>query len=124
MHQIYELGGGEVLGPFLMGVRKPANIMQRTCTVDDIVNTWISAPTDPTSLPIGTSHVTTSGPAADDLFVCDNGVANAPGAFAVGPWMDEAAGTWDKTQKISVQGAVDWPTASTASFVRATIARS
>lgn len=34
-----QLGGGEVIGPFLMGVKKPANILQRTCSVDDIVNT-------------------------------------------------------------------------------------
>lgn len=36
---VQQLGGGEVIGPFLMGVRKPANVLQRTCTVDDIVNT-------------------------------------------------------------------------------------
>ncbi len=38
---VQQLGGGEVLGPFLMGVRKPANVLQRTCTVDDIVNTMV-----------------------------------------------------------------------------------
>ena len=38
---VQQLGGGEVLGPFLMGVRKPANVLQRTCTVDDIVNTMM-----------------------------------------------------------------------------------
>lgn len=36
---VQQLGGGEVLGPFLMGVKKPANVLQRTCTVDDILNT-------------------------------------------------------------------------------------
>jgi malate dehydrogenase (oxaloacetate-decarboxylating)(NADP+) len=36
---VQQLGGAEVIGPFLMGVRKPANVLQRTCTVDDIVNT-------------------------------------------------------------------------------------
>jgi len=36
---VQQLGGGEVLGPFIMGVKKPANVLQRTCTVDDIVNT-------------------------------------------------------------------------------------
>ena len=38
---VQQLGGGEVLGPFLMGVNKPANILQRTCTVDDIVNSIV-----------------------------------------------------------------------------------
>ncbi len=36
---LQQLGGGEVIGPFLMGVKKPANVLQRTCSVDDIVNT-------------------------------------------------------------------------------------
>ncbi len=36
---VQQLGKGEVLGPFLMGVRKPANVLQRTCRVNDIVNT-------------------------------------------------------------------------------------
>jgi len=38
---VQQLGGGEVIGPFLMGVKKAANIMQRTCTVDDIFNTVV-----------------------------------------------------------------------------------
>ncbi len=38
---VQQLGGGEVLGPFLMGVKKPANVLQRTCTVDDIINTMV-----------------------------------------------------------------------------------
>jgi malate dehydrogenase (oxaloacetate-decarboxylating)(NADP+) len=36
---VQQLGGAEVIGPFLMGVKKPANVLQRTCTVDDIINT-------------------------------------------------------------------------------------
>ena len=36
---VQQLGKGEVLGPFLMGVRRPANVLQRTCGVNDIVNT-------------------------------------------------------------------------------------
>ncbi len=38
---VQQLGGGEVIGPFLMGVKKPANVLQRTCTVEDIVNTVV-----------------------------------------------------------------------------------
>ncbi len=38
---LQQLGDGEVLGPFLMGIKKPANVLQRTCTVDDIVNTIV-----------------------------------------------------------------------------------
>jgi malate dehydrogenase (oxaloacetate-decarboxylating)(NADP+) len=38
---VQQLGGGEVLGPFLMGIKKAANVLQRTCTVDDVVNTIV-----------------------------------------------------------------------------------
>lgn len=33
-----QVAGAVVLGPFLMGIRRPANVLQRTCTVDEIVN--------------------------------------------------------------------------------------
>lgn len=38
---VQQLGGAEVIGPFLMGVKKPANVLQRTSVVDDIVNTVV-----------------------------------------------------------------------------------
>ena len=38
---IQQLCGGEMMGPFLLGVKKPANVLQRTCTVNDIVNTIV-----------------------------------------------------------------------------------
>lgn len=38
---LQQLGGGEVLGPFLMGINKPANVLQRTSSVDDVVNSII-----------------------------------------------------------------------------------
>lgn len=36
---VQQLGGAEVIGPFLMGIKKPANVLQRTCIAEDIVNT-------------------------------------------------------------------------------------
>lgn len=38
---IQQLADAEVLGPFLMGVKRPANVLQRTCTVDDVVNSVV-----------------------------------------------------------------------------------
>ena len=35
---VQQLGPGEVLGPFLMGMKKPVNIVQRTCDEEDIIN--------------------------------------------------------------------------------------
>ncbi len=38
---VQQLGGGEVVGPFLLGVKKPANVVQRTGNVDDVFNTIV-----------------------------------------------------------------------------------
>jgi malate dehydrogenase (oxaloacetate-decarboxylating)(NADP+) len=36
---LQQLGGGEVMGPFLIGINKPAHVVQRTGVTDDIFNT-------------------------------------------------------------------------------------
>lgn len=36
---VQQLAHGEVLGPFLMGLKKPAHVLQRSCNITDIVNT-------------------------------------------------------------------------------------
>ena len=36
---LQQLGGGEVLGPFVMGLKRPANILARAASVEEIVNT-------------------------------------------------------------------------------------
>ncbi len=77
-----------------------------------IVNVWVGPPADTTKLPIGTSKVTLTGPTADGLYACNGGLPNGGGAHAAGPWLDEAAGTWDLSKKISVEGDVAWPMAS------------
>jgi malate dehydrogenase (oxaloacetate-decarboxylating)(NADP+) len=38
---LQQLGGGEVIGPFLVGVRRSANVLQRTTTVDGIINSVV-----------------------------------------------------------------------------------
>ncbi|MGE0632795.1 MAG: NADP-dependent malic enzyme [Pseudobdellovibrionaceae bacterium] len=38
---IQQLGRGEVLGPFLLGVKKSANILQRTTTVESIIHSVV-----------------------------------------------------------------------------------
>lgn len=38
---LQQLGKGEVIGPFLLGVRRSANVLQRTTTVDSIVNSVV-----------------------------------------------------------------------------------
>ena len=38
---VQQLGAGEVIGPLLVGINKPVNVVQRTCSVEDIVNTTV-----------------------------------------------------------------------------------
>ncbi|PWU13911.1 MAG: NADP-dependent malic enzyme [Bdellovibrio sp.] len=38
---LQQLGKGEVIGPFLMGIRRSANVVQRTTTVDSIINSVV-----------------------------------------------------------------------------------
>jgi hypothetical protein len=76
-----------------------------------IVNVWSGATVDPTKLPLGDSLVTKTGPAKDHLYVCSSGPGGPAGASSAGPWIDQADGTWDLTQKLSVTGEKSWPAA-------------
>lgn len=77
----------------------------------DIVNQWVGPAVDLTALPLGDSRVSTTTAAAGGLYACRAGNPNGGGAFKAGPWIDEAAKTWNKSLKVSVQGRVDWPMA-------------
>ena len=72
---------------------------------------WSGPAADLTALPIGTDLVSTEGASVGGLFVCDAGNPNGGGAFAVGPWIDEASSTWDLTGKVYVEGEISWPMA-------------
>ena len=65
---------------------------------------------DPKAIPLGDGRVS-SAPKVGYVDVCQTSFGGIGGAQAVGPWIDEAAGTWDRTKKLSVQGAVKWPQA-------------
>ncbi|MBU6330236.1 MAG: YHYH protein [Acidobacteria bacterium] len=88
-----------------------------------IVNVWVGPPADTTKLPIGTSKVSLTEPSVGGLHACDAGNARGGGAFAAGPWLDEAADTWDLSKKISVQGQVSWPMASYSEVVEGSVRR-
>jgi hypothetical protein len=66
--------------------------------------------TDPTHLPLGDYHVSTVVAAPGSIYTCST-ASGGGGAAVAGPWI-HADGTWDATSKISVQGAVAWPTAN------------
>ncbi len=78
----------------------------------DIVNVWQSSSIDATALPIGDGNLSTTEARVGSVYSCAPANPAAPGAHAAGPWLDEAAGTWDSTAKLAVQGDVAWPAAS------------
>jgi len=64
-------------------------------------------PIDLTALPLGDGLIATE-PKVGELFTCRSNF-NGGGAAVVGPWIDEANGTWDVTAKnVTVDGAVNW----------------
>lgn len=70
-----------------------------------------SASIDPTALPLRNQAYVTDAPKKGVVFVCDPKAfqqLNGPGGKAVGPWVNEAAGTWDATTKVFVGGNVTW----------------
>jgi len=64
---------------------------------------------DYTKLPLGDDQYSTS-PKVGSVYSCNTSY-NGGGAFEYGPWIDQDAGTWDLTKKISVGGSVAWPQA-------------
>ena len=61
---------------------------------------------DLTQLPLGDGAVS-DGPEVGSVWACQTRFGGG-GAQAVGDWIDEAAGTYDLTAKVSVEGAVPW----------------
>ncbi len=60
-------------------------------------------------LPLGDGKFS-DHPQSGYVFSCQRNFSqNAPGAQVVGPWIHGK--TWDLTEKISVQGKIDWPNA-------------
>lgn len=67
-----------------------------------------SSEIDLTALPLGDGKVATE-PTVGSVYSCQTTFGGG-GAFAVGEWIDEAAGTWDLTAKtVTVDGEVSWP---------------
>lgn len=58
-------------------------------------------------LPLGDDMYATDGARSGYVFSCITNFSGG-GAFEQGPWIDAEAGTWDLTDKIHVEGSVDW----------------
>jgi hypothetical protein len=74
-----------------------------------------TAKVDRHALPLGDGKVSTTGPKRGYVYRCGASTGGG-GAFADGPWIKDD-GTFDLTEKVTVDGAVDWPQASFTSTV-------
>jgi hypothetical protein len=73
-----------------------------------------SSSINPRALPLRDRHYVTNGPKKGYMYICDARAfqqLNGPGAQREGPWLDNAAGTYDVTEKPVVQGRVYYPDA-------------
>ncbi len=66
---------------------------------------------NPRAVPLGDGYVSTS-PKVGYVDSCVTSFGSAGGAFAVGPWVNQTAKTWDSTAKVAVSGKVSWPNAT------------
>src|SRR4051812_15138120 len=57
-----------------------------------------AAAVNPKALPLGDGHVSSS-PRVGYVDSCQTSFGGRGGAQAAGPWIDSAAGTWDRTAK-------------------------
>lgn len=64
---------------------------------------------DPTAIPLCDGKVSATTPAVGYVYSCTATFPLTGGASAVGPWINTAAGTWNSTTKVVVQGSVAWP---------------
>lgn len=76
--------------------------------------TEASTDVDLTALPLGDGK-TSSEPARGYIYSCQTNF-NGPAVDADAPWIDEATDTWDRTQKVTVDGEVEWPSSFTISL--------
>ncbi len=68
---------------------------------------FVATPLNIHKLPLGDDMYVTDGPKRGYVYTC-NTEFNGGGAFEQGPWIDAEAGTWDLSEKIHVEGRVDW----------------
>lgn len=66
-----------------------------------------ATPVDVKALPLGDGRYTTDAEKKGYVYSCIDDF-NGGGAFAQGPWIDAEAGTWNLTEKIYVEGHIDW----------------
>jgi hypothetical protein len=66
-----------------------------------------ATPVNVESLPLGDDQYEESGPRKGYVYSCITDFMGG-GAFEQGPWIDAGNGTWNLTEKISVEGEVEW----------------
>ncbi len=70
-------------------------------------STLEATPVNVHKLPLGDDRYEVDGPRNGYVYSCITDF-NGGGAFEQGPWIDDAAATWDLSKKVSVEGRVHW----------------
>jgi hypothetical protein len=65
---------------------------------------------DETRLPVGDGKLSLTGAARGHIYLCNQGPGGG-GASSQGPWFN-GDGTWDATEKSTVDGSIAWPAAT------------
>ena len=81
-----------------------------TATQRETAGATVTASSSSGTVALGDGRVS-SGPRRGSVYSCQTSFAGG-GASKVGPWIDSAAGTWDRSAKLAVRGTVAWPGAS------------
>jgi hypothetical protein len=90
--------------------RRPAALAAGATTPRYATTPTSPGAVDPSAIPLGDGYVSTS-PRVGYVDSCTTQFGGG-GAQVVGPWIDQAARTWDDATKIAVSGSVTWPGAS------------
>jgi YHYH protein len=93
--------------PFACGCGASAGGETAQATTKAQSSNFRATPVDTQALPLGDGKHKTGGAKRGYVYSCISNF-NGGGAFEQGPWIDAAAGTWDLSQKIHVEGHVDW----------------
>ena len=71
------------------------------------------------AIPLGDNRYA-SVPQAGSIYSCQTAFpSSGQGASVAGPWINTAAGTWNKNAKVAVAGSVAWPGAQVGAQVGA-----
>lgn len=92
---------------FVVGCGGSSDEGADTTTTQTQQASFTATPVNVHKLPLGDDKYVTDGAKSGNVYSCISNFSGS-GAFEQGPWIDAEAGTWDLSDKIHVQGRIDW----------------